>query len=132
MNDRGKIIFGLVVFIVIMTFPLWYNIANSKATYRPEPEILTKGVPGKEQCVLPTLEMKEQHMNLLNRWRDTVVRDGKRVYASPDGRKMVMSLSHTCMDCHSNKADFCDRCHNYLAVSPYCWECHIDPKELPR
>jgi hypothetical protein len=41
-----------------------------------------------------------------------------------------MSLSNTCLDCHSNKAEFCDRCHNYASVSPYCWDCHIDnPKE---
>jgi len=33
------------------------------------------------------------------------------------------------MDCHNNKTKFCDQCHNYAGVSPYCWECHIEPKE---
>ena len=28
-----------------------------------------------------------------------------------------MSLSNTCLDCHSNKAEFCDRCHNYASVT---------------
>ncbi|MGD8893899.1 MAG: menaquinol oxidoreductase, partial [Desulfobacterales bacterium] len=36
---------------------------------------------------------------------------------------------NTCLDCHEEKAEFCDKCHNYASVSPYCWECHIDPKE---
>jgi hypothetical protein len=33
------------------------------------------------------------------------------------------------MDCHSNKSKFCDQCHNYVDVDPFCWDCHIEPKE---
>jgi hypothetical protein len=33
------------------------------------------------------------------------------------------------MDCHSDKTKFCDQCHNYLSVNPYCWDCHIAPEE---
>jgi hypothetical protein len=33
------------------------------------------------------------------------------------------------MECHSNKTKFCDQCHNYMGVAPYCWDCHIAPKE---
>jgi hypothetical protein len=40
-----------------------------------------------------------------------------------------MSLQNSCMKCHSNKKEFCDKCHNYVAVKPYCWSCHIAPKE---
>jgi hypothetical protein len=40
-----------------------------------------------------------------------------------------MSLQNGCMRCHSNKKKFCDECHNYMAVKPYCWDCHIQPKE---
>jgi hypothetical protein len=59
-----------------------------------------------------------------------VVREGRRDYVSTlSGTTYDMSLSRTCMDCHSNKADFCDRCHDYLAVNPYCWDCHVEPKE---
>jgi cytochrome c oxidase subunit 2 len=39
-----------------------------------------------------------------------------------------MSLQNTCMHCHSNKQKFCDECHTYVAVKPYCWDCHIAPK----
>ena len=34
-----------------------------------------------------------------------------------------------CMKCHTNKEKFCDECHTYAAVKPYCWDCHIQPKE---
>jgi len=38
-----------------------------------------------------------------------------------------MSLSNTCLSCHTNKAEFCDKCHGYASVDPYCWDCHVDP-----
>ncbi len=129
MYDAGKIIAGLMVFLVLMTFPIWHNLLFG-VTEIQDPEIATKNMPGKDQCVKSTAEMKALHMDLLNQWRDSAVRQGERVYTAADGRKFNMSLSQTCMDCHNNKEKFCDRCHNAVAVSPYCWECHIEPKEL--
>ena len=37
------------------------------------------------------------------------------------------SLTLECLSCHSNKDKFCDECHEYLKVKPYCWDCHIIP-----
>lgn len=128
MSDRAKIIIGLIVFLIIMTFPIWYDQVRGVAPL-PDPEIATRNVPGKDKCVASTEYMKAYHMDLLNQWRDTVVRRGERVYTAPDGRTFNMSLSKTCMDCHYNKTEFCDRCHNAMAVDPYCWNCHIEPKE---
>jgi len=73
--------------------------------------------------------MKANHMDLLNQWRDDVVRKGVRIYKAGNGRKFEMSLSNTCMNCHSNKSEFCDECHGYGGVDPYCWDCHIEPEE---
>jgi hypothetical protein len=126
MYDAGKVIIGIVIFLVLITFPVWYNIATGKATYVPELEKASKG----EQCVAETEYMKASHMDLLNQWRDDVVRQGERIYTDAKGNKYNMSLSHTCLDCHSSKKNFCDRCHDYMAVDPYCWECHIIPEEL--
>jgi hypothetical protein len=126
MYDAGKIIIGLIVFLVLITFPIWYNMASGEATDAPELEKAAKG----EQCVRDTDYMTTNHMDLLNEWRDQVVRDGERYETGPDGVIYERSLSKTCLGCHVNKDKFCDRCHNYAAVDPYCWDCHIDLKEL--
>ena len=127
MNDRGKIIAGLVIFIAIVTLPFWFNMG--KAAPVPEPILTTKAKEAKV-CVEDTAYMKAEHMHLLDVWRDTVVRDAERVYVNAEGKAFEMSLSNTCLECHSNKAEFCDRCHTYASADPYCWDCHIDnPKE---
>jgi hypothetical protein len=48
--------------------------------------------------------MKADHMQLLDVWRDTVVRNAERIYVNAEGKAFNMSLSNTCLDCHSNKA----------------------------
>jgi len=128
MSDSGKIIIGLIIFVLIFTLPITFNmLAGDKAAGMPEMEILPKA--GKE-CVRSADYMRPYHMDLLNEWREDVVRNGDRFTEGPDGRRIEKSLTNTCLDCHSNKENFCDRCHNYMAVSPYCWGCHITPKEI--
>lgn len=124
MKDRGLIIAGLVIFVVLMTFPIWYNLAVGEATTKLDLAPADKG----DRCVLERAEMRANHMDILNRWRDDVVRIGERIYKSPDGTEYNMSLTNTCLDCHTQKDKFCDRCHNYLSVDPYCWSCHIIPE----
>lgn len=126
MYDAGKIIVGLVVFVILATSPLWLNAMLGGSPEAPEVKLPTNG---STECVESTEYMRAEHMDLLNQWRDDVVRTGKRDYVSTTSGKVYdMSLSRTCMDCHSNKADFCDACHTYMAVSPYCWDCHVEPK----
>ena len=125
MYDAGKIIGGLIIFLVLITFPIWYNAFGVKTANVPDPKIITDA----KQCVEDAAFMKTNHMNVLNQWRDKVVREGIRYINAPDGNRYEMSLSNTCMSCHSNKSEFCDQCHNYLQVDPYCWDCHIEPKE---
>jgi hypothetical protein len=124
MRDRGRIFTGLAIFLALALAPVWQSAWRGTAR-KPEPKIVTKA----KQCVEPTAQMRRNHMELLNTWRDTVVRRDQRTYVAADGKTVTMSLSGTCMSCHPNKKEFCDSCHNYLAVSPYCWECHIEPKE---
>ena len=123
MNDKGKIITGLVIFIALVTFPFWYNLG--KAAPAPEPQLTEKAKAAKA-CIRPTEYMRAEHMQVLDLWRDTVVRDAKRMYINEKGQAFNMSLSNTCLDCHSNKKEFCDRCHDYASARPYCWDCHID------
>ena len=123
MKDKKKILAGLAVFIAAITFPFWFNMG--KAAPAPELELTAKAKAAKT-CVMPTAFMKAEHMQLLDVWRHNVVRNGERAFVNAEGKLFNMSLSNTCLDCHSNKAQFCDRCHEYASVRPYCWDCHID------
>jgi len=126
MYDGWKIIIGLIIGIGLLIFPLFYN--GLKAAKAPEPELTAKAKEAKE-CIEPKSLMRTQHMKILDRWRNEAVRDANRLYESTSGMRFDKSLQNTCMDCHSNKSKFCDQCHNYMGVVPYCWDCHIAPKE---
>jgi hypothetical protein len=126
MNDKIKIIAGLAIFATICTFPFWFN--NGKVIAGPDP-VIAEEAKAAGACILPKDAMKTDHMQLLDAWRNSVVRDGNRVYVTENGKEFEMSLSNTCLECHTNKAEFCDRCHEYASVNPYCWDCHVNPKE---
>ena len=66
-------------------------------------------------------------MQLLNVWRDDVLRNGDRVAVTVDGKEYRKGLQMACMQCHTNKEKFCDSCHLYVSVTPYCWDCHLTP-----
>jgi hypothetical protein len=132
MNDKAKIYIGVLIFLGLVLFPVWYPSASGRSARRPEIVVKTKNMPGKDRCVMPGEYMRASHMNLLKEWRETVVRTGDRSYSSPDGRTFQRSLTHTCLDCHSNKSTFCDSCHNYMSVTPNCWDCHVAPHEETR
>ena len=123
MYDAKKIIPALIIFMVLATIPIWYSAVRTEAKQPPDWIIVT----GEEQCVEPGEYMRENHMELLEEWRESAVRDGVRTYQSSDGKEYEISLTGTCLGCHSNKADFCDRCHNYVEVQPGCWDCHNIP-----
>jgi hypothetical protein len=124
MYDTGKIIPGLVVFAVLMTTPIWYSLATGGISEVPEPQ----PPAGETQCVESAQWMRDNHMHLLDQWRNTVVRDGEHTYVASDGMEYTISLTETCLNCHSNKAEFCDTCHEYAGISPNCWECHNVPE----
>lgn len=124
MYDAGKIIGGLVVFIGLATSPFWYSAVSGQSGERPELE----RPAGETRCVEPLKTMTESHMDLLDDWRDTLVREGVRTYTATDGTQYEISLTATCLGCHKDRSKFCDQCHNYVGVSPYCWDCHVDPE----
>jgi hypothetical protein len=130
MYDENKVIPMIIIFVVLVTFPLWYNLG--KAAPEPDPKINTPVIEQMKdkKCLEPKAEMKTTHMKILDEWRHEVVRgDYKRQLVLADGRVFEKSLQNGCMKCHSNKSQFCDQCHNYMEVKPFCWDCHIAPKE---
>ena len=124
MYDAGKIVAGLAVFLVLVTVPVWMAALAGETPRAPELRLPA----GESQCVEPAAVMRATHMELLNTWRDRTVRSDDRFITLADGRRMERSLSRTCLGCHETKDAFCDRCHDYLAVSPYCWDCHVVPQ----
>jgi hypothetical protein len=132
--NKGPVFLGIVIFLALALFPFYNNFG--KTNKKPEPKTDTPAIMeyeklnGKKECVESKEYMRAEHMQILNQWRDSVVRDYNRGYISDSNHKRFdMSLQNGCMKCHSNKKKFCDECHNYLAVKPYCWDCHIAPKE---
>ena len=123
MYNAGKIIPGLIIFLALMTFPIWYNAGDAGTIPKPEKPA------DAQKCVRPTDYMRTNHMQLLNRWRDEVLREGKREMIEVDGKKYAKSLQLGCLKCHNDTKKFCDECHEYASVKPYCWDCHFPPKE---
>jgi hypothetical protein len=139
MNDKRVIVVGLVIALVVLTFPFWYTLGAG----RPDPPPEFKRADA--DCVED--DMRARHMSLLNEWRDAVVRDGeKKPYISKAYKTShKMSLTETCLSgCHATatnpkpasvgeecptptRATFCHQCHNYANVQPTCWDCHVEP-----
>ena len=127
MYNKGTIIAGLAIFVLFVTFPIWYNGLDAGPLPKPE---LPPG--GEKLCVAPASEMRDTHMQLLNEWRDDVTRNSDRVSVTVDGKEYRKGLQTACMQCHSNKEKFCDSCHEYAAVQPTCWDCHLAPAEIAK
>ena len=133
MNDKAKIIVGLVVFLVLAAFPIWYALASGASNAPPKLED-----PVDEPCIEPKEIMAAKHMQILDDWRDAVVRgdvdhdqivieSGRHMWQSEStGAKFEMSLTRTCMGCHQSQDGFCKKCHDYASVRPYCWDCHTN------
>jgi hypothetical protein len=124
MYDRGSILTGLAVLVVAGTLPFWWSATSGAQA--PPPEIPLP--QDHDACVADTQYMRDAHMELLDEWRDTVVRTGERTWTAPDGTAHEMSLSNTCLSCHGSREDFCSKCHDYVGVAPDCWNCHLDVK----
>ncbi|MDH4248601.1 MAG: sulfate reduction electron transfer complex DsrMKJOP subunit DsrJ [Deltaproteobacteria bacterium] len=121
MHDTLKVIVGLALFFALVTLPFWLGAVRSAPA--PAPDLTAKDT----QCVEPVAYMRANHMKLLDQWRNSVVRDGDRVYVNSAGKSFQKSLTKTCLNCHAQKEKFCDQCHQSVAVEPYCFSCHLAP-----
>ncbi|MFA5904119.1 MAG: sulfate reduction electron transfer complex DsrMKJOP subunit DsrJ [Desulfobacula sp.] len=129
--NKNMIMTGLVIFVLAVLSPFWFNMITTIEA-APKPELLGKAKEEKK-CVLEKYDMRANHPSLLDEWRDSVVRDSDRQYKAANGHSFGISLStgqNSCLGCHEDKAKFCDSCHTYASVDPYCWECHTNPKEI--
>jgi len=87
-----------------------------------------------DQCVKPTQDMRENHMEYLLHQRDETMNKGIRTEE--------LSLKQ-CINCHANKdeqnkfipvtaeGEFCQSCHQYASVKLDCFECHATkPRDI--
>ena len=123
MGNKKLLMIGIIIFVIFLIFPILYN--SGSAGTLPNPE---KPKDYKE-CVKDKQFMRTSHMVLINQWRDEVLREGNREKIVVLEKKYDKSLMNGCMLCHNNKKKFCDECHVYASVAPYCWDCHFVPKE---
>ena len=91
MGDKGKILFGLAVFVILVTYPFWSRLAAAGEPEGGRPEL---ELPANEtDCIEETSFMTANHMDLLNQWRDGLVRDGNPEYTAADGKTYLKSLT---------------------------------------
>lgn len=128
MRNKTNIVVGVLVFLIVMTAPVWLNFGKSNAA-EPKVSLDTPAINAldKKECIYDADYMRKNHMEILHQWKVRVVRDGERVMVTPDGREFEMSLQNTCLQCHSNYDEFCKKCHDYNGVEPNCWQCHTNP-----
>lgn len=125
MRSKLPFLIGLAVALVAVTFPLWYSAVAGSSDPMPQLK-LPSGCP---HCIEDAAYMRAHHMQLLEKWRTDAVREGKRTYTSNAYHQAhKISLTGTCMACHQDRREFCDRCHAYAGVRVTCWDCHTDAK----
>jgi hypothetical protein len=125
MRDAWKIAGGTALFVALALAPVWQR-AGAQRAERPAPKIARP----EARCVAPRELMRVSHMQVLDGWRDAVVRGGaSRTATTAEGHQVARSLSGGCLECHPNQREFCDRCHDDLLVRPVCWSCHQEKRE---
>src|SRR5512137_841286 len=104
--DKGAVFLGIAIFLALALFPFYNNLGKVNA--KPDPKTDTPAIQewvkqnGKKECVESKEYMRSEHMQILNQWRDSVVRDYNRGYISDANKKRFdMSLQNGCMRCHS-------------------------------
>ncbi len=125
MYDSGKIITGLVIFVLLTTLPFWYNLCDLGAVPTKDPNLskdmiayanLPNGVKHP-----PAEDMRTVHMVMLKGFHA----NAEAKLAEQKGKKMP---TMSCLGCHNNKEKTCDSCHAYVGVMPVdCWQCHTKP-----
>lgn len=123
MYNAKYIIPGLTAFLALVTLPFWLGLGQEYERVKPAAPPPEMG----RACIEPREYMAASHMELLYAWRDAAMRENRRQYTASNGTVWAISLSNTCMSCHTDKEKFCDTCHTAVDVSPYCWDCHAVP-----
>lgn len=127
MNKSKYVAAGLIVFVLLFTFPVLMNLG--KSTAKTQPPALVQDAKALQELadklgVKDIDEFRAKHKQILSEWKDAAVRDGKRVYVTKDGREIPISLENV-----ASNPLLCSTCHDYVGIEkPNCWTCHVEPK----
>ena len=101
---------------VLILSPFAYSVGRFawvRTFAAPKPFLEVASAPSR-RCVRDPKWMRQNHMILLKELRDKTVREGIR---------NDVTLS-SCSQCHQDKAQFCDKCHQAANLHPDCFDCH--------
>ncbi len=103
-------------FAVIILLPLGLSILGLVLPRGSDAsEVFLEEVdPRWENCVRDSSYMRYYHMDVLKQARSEVIREGLKGGITLAG----------CGDCHVNRDQFCDKCHEAASVSLDCFGCH--------
>ena len=112
-KNRGR---WATAFAVVMLLPLILSLGGVVLGREPEvPQVfLEVPDPRWEACVRDATYMRFRHMELLKQVREEVIREGMKGGITLAG----------CGDCHHNRDQFCDKCHEAASVHLDCFGCH--------
>lgn len=129
-----KYVIPLVIILLIIFFsPLIYN-ASAPGFEKEAPTVKNGELakPEGDHCIENATWMKAWHMDLIHNLRTEAIRHQDITYTSEDYGETYNASLNTCWECHESKEDFCNACHEYTGVKPYCFECHITPELIEK
>jgi len=120
-NRRHAWLLPVVAGIVIL-FPFAYSIGSFVwASIFSAPKAFLQVATGPSQrCVRDASWMRQNHRVFLRELRDKTVREGIR-------NEVTL---RSCGQCHKDKTQFCDKCHNSVNLRPDCFDCHSYPTNV--
>ncbi|MFC1575676.1 hypothetical protein ACFL5A_03395 [Gemmatimonadota bacterium] len=103
-------------FAILIILPVGISILGLVIPDGPDmPQVFLEEVdPRWEACVQEASYMRFRHMDVLKEERRKVIREGLKGGITLAG----------CGDCHVNRDQFCDKCHEEADVILDCWGCH--------
>ena len=119
-SGDGRALLALML-VLIMLLPLGCYLARSVIALGNKPEPFYEShVSQGGTCLweMKAGEVRLHHWEELRRIREDVIRYGKR-----DEKGL-----YACQNCHKSRANFCDRCHNSVGLTPDCFDCHPYPE----
>jgi len=78
------------------------------------------------ECVEEPAFMRRNHMKLLMHQRDDTLRGGIRTGKYSLKACIACHASQTSQSVNAEPGNFCQSCHNYVAVKIDCFQCHAN------